>query len=217
MEKVTLQAEKRAVTGKKVSVLRREGLLPAIIYGHNFEATPISLDLKETTKILSGLTSSSLITIALDGKEHTALVRDRQRDFIRNRLIHLDFQVVSLTEKIRAKVSVDMVGTSPAVKDFDGVVVPGISELDIECLPQYLPERLTVDISVLKNIGDSIHVKDISFDENVTIHQDPEDMIVLVTYTAEEEIEEPVAEAEETEPEVIEKGKKEEDEEENED
>ena len=84
-----------------MNVLRREGKLPAVIYGHNIEATPISLDLKETTKVLSGLTSSSLVTILLENKEYPALVRDRQRDYIRNRLIHLDFQVVNLTEKIR--------------------------------------------------------------------------------------------------------------------
>ncbi len=210
MEKVILSADRRTVTGKQVNAIRREGKLPAVIYGHNFEATPISLDLKETTKVLSGLTSSSLVTLVLEGKEFPALVRDRQRDYIKNRLIHLDFQVVSLTEKIRANVSVDMDGVSPAVKDYNGVVVTGLSELEVECLPQDLPERLVVDLSKLKRIGDAIHVKDISFGEKVTIHQDPEEMIVLVTSGTEEAVEEEIAEGEAEEPEVIEKGKKEE-------
>jgi len=210
MDKVTLQADRRTVTGKQVNALRREGKLPAVIYGHNFEATPISLDLKETTKVLSGLTSSSLVTILLENKEYPALVRDRQRDYIKNRLIHLDFQVVSLTEKIRANVSVDLEGISPAVKDYNGVVVTGLSELEVECLPQDLPERLVVDLSKLMRIGDAIHVKDISFGEKVTIHQDPEEMIVLVTASTEEAVEETLVEGEAEEPEIIEKGKKEE-------
>ncbi len=214
MEKVVLQAEHRTVTGKQVKALRRLGKLPAVIYGHNFEATPITLDLKETTKVLSGITSSSLISIALDGKEHATLVRDRQRDFIRNRLIHLDFQVVSLTEKIRAKVSVELTGLSPAVKDFNGVVVTGLTELEIECLPQNLPEHLLVDVSSLAKIGDSIFVRDISFDKSVDVLQGPDEMIVLVTASREVEEEAPVVEEVATgEPEVIEKGKKEEDEE----
>ena len=211
MDKVVLQADRRTVTGKQVKALRREGKLPAVIYGHNFEAAPISLDLKETTKVLSGLTSSSLVTILLENKEFPALVRDRQRDYIKNRLIHLDFQVVSLTEKIRANVSVDLVGLSPAVKDFNGVVVNGLNELEVECLPQDLPERLVVDLANLKKIGDSVHVRDISFGDKVTIHQDPEEMIVLVTSGTEEIAEEEVVEeGEGTEPEIIEKGKKEE-------
>lgn len=210
MEKVVLQADRRTVTGKQVNALRREGKLPAVMYGHNFEAAPISLDLKETTKVLSGLTSSSLVTILLENKEFPALVRDRQRDYIKNRLIHLDFQVVSLTEKIRANVSVDLVGLSPAVKDYNGVVVTGLNELEVECLPQDLPERLVVDLAKLIKIGDSVHVRDISFGDKVTIHQDPEEMIVLVTSGTEETVEEVGEEGEGTEPEIIEKGKKEE-------
>jgi len=210
MEKVILQADRRTVIGKQVNVLRREGKLPAVIYGHNFEATPITLDLKETTKVLSGLTSSSLVSILLENKEYPALVRDRQRDYIKNRLIHLDFQVVSLTEKIRANVSVDLIGISPAVKDFNGVVVTGLSELEVECFPQDLPERLIVDLAALKRIGDAVHVKDISFGEKVTINQEPEEMIVLVTSGADETLEEVAEEGEGSEPEVIEKGKKEE-------
>jgi large subunit ribosomal protein L25 len=209
MEKVVLQTERRSVIGKQVNALRREGKLPAVIYGHNFEPTPIVLDLKETTKALSGLTSSSLVTLILDGKEHASLVRDRQRDYIHNRLIHVDFQVVSLNEKIRAKVSVEITGTSPAVKDFNGVVLTGLDEVEVECLPQYLPERLIVDISPLKKIGDGIYVRDISFNENVEILEDSNEMIVMVTASTEEE-EVVAVEGGEAEPEVIEKGKKEE-------
>lgn len=213
MDKVILKAEPRKIIGKQVNALRREGKLPAVIYGHNFEPTPITLDEKSTTKTLSTLTSTSLVTIDLEGKEHLTLVRDRQRNYVANRLIHIDFQVVSQTEVIRANLSIEIVGTSPAVKDFNGVVVIGLNELEIECLPSDLPDRLTIDISKLEKVGDSVFVRDISFGDKVQILQDPDEMIVMVTAAMEEE----VVEAEEgvgEEPEVIEKGKKDEDEEE---
>ena len=110
MEKVVLKATKRDVVGKKVGALRRQGKLPAVLYGHHIEATAIMLDAHEGSQTLSRLTSSSLVTIDLDGKKYLALVKEKQRDFIRNRLLHLDFLVVSLTEKMRTKVSVRPVG-----------------------------------------------------------------------------------------------------------
>ena len=212
MEKAVLHATHRTVTGKQVNALRREGKLPGIMYGHNIDSTSISLDLRDATRMLSGLTSSSLVTIELDGKEHAALVREKQRDYILGTLKHVDFQVVSLTEKIRAKVGIELQGVSPAVKDFNGVVVTGMDRVEVECLPQYLPERVVVDIARLAKIGDGIYVRDIQLSENVQILDNPDEMIAIVTAQAAEE-EEVVAEVAATEePEVIEKGKKEEEE-----
>lgn len=208
MEKVVLTATKRSIIGKKVGQLRREGKLPAVMYGHNFESTPISLDLRETTRALHGLTSSSLITINLDGVEHAALIRDKQRDYIRGTYKHLDFQVVSMSEKLRTSVKVELVGVSPAVKDFNGVVVSGLDSIEVECYPQDLPERFSVDISVLKQIGEVIHVRDLSISEKITVISDMDEMVALITSVKEEAEVEGAPEGEE--PEVIEKGKKEE-------
>jgi len=212
MDRPVLIAEKRDVIGKKVSVLRREGKLPAVIYGKDFKSTPILLDLKETTKTLSTLTSSSLVTVDISGKKHAALVRDSQKDFIRGNYLHIDFQAVSLTEKIRANVYIEIVGVAPAVKDFNGVVVNGLNELEVESLPEDLPEKLTVDISSLKQIGDGIFVKDLDLSEKVTVLSNLEDMVVIITGAAPEEVEEEGLEEVEgaEEPEVIERGKKEE-------
>ena len=207
MEKVVLHATRRSVTGKQVGQLRRAGQLPAVIYGHNFSATPIVLDLHSTSLLLAGITSTSIVYIELDGKENATLVREKQRDFIRGTFLHLDFQVVSLTEKIRAKVSVVLAGVSPAVKDYNGVVVVGLDEVEVEALPQYLPERISLDISSLAKIGDSMHVRDLRLDQNVEILDDADEMLVIVKGTT-EEVE--VTEGSEAEPEVIEKGKKEE-------
>jgi large subunit ribosomal protein L25 len=210
MDKVVLNAVTRTVTGKQVGVLRREGKLPAVMYGHHFDSTPITLDMREATKLLNSVTSSSIVTISLDGKEHATLVREKQKDYLRNSLKHVDFQVVSLTEKIRTNVAVELVGIAPAVKDFNGVLVTGLSEIEVECFPQDLPDRYVIDLVNLAKIGDAIYVKDVVISEKVTILDDPQELIVHITHPVVDEVvvEEVVAGLEE--PEVIEKGKKEE-------
>jgi large subunit ribosomal protein L25 len=210
MEKIVIPAEHRTVIGKQVGAIRRAGKLPGVMYGHHFDPTPITMDLRDATRLLAGASSSSLVYISLDGSEHAALVREKQRDVIKGTLKHLDFQVVSLTEKIRAKVSLELVGASPAVKDLNGVIVTGSSTLEIECLPQYLPERMTLDISKLARIGDGIYVRNLPVSENIVILDNPDEMLVIVTAGALEEGEVPPTATGVEEPEVIEKGKKEE-------
>jgi len=205
-------AEKRSTIGKKVGVLRREGKLPGVIYGHKFEPTAIIMDLKETTRVLNQATSSSIVTVSLEGKEIASLVRERQRDYLRNRFIHIDFQAVSLTEKIRTAVNIEFTGIAPAVKDFNGIVVDGLNSVEVEALPADLPERFILDISVLKEIGDSILVKDLVVPANVEVLTPEDEMLILITSPAGEE--EEVVAGEGLEPEVIEKGKKEAEEEE---
>jgi len=214
MEKLVIAAEKRTVFGKKVGALRREGKLPGVIYGHRVEPTAIVMDLKEATRVLSQATSSSLLTIELQGKEQSVLVRESQRDYLKNRFLHVDFQAVSLTEKIRAEVNIEITGIAPAVKDFGGVIVEGLKSVHVEALPTELPDRVIVDISGLKEIGDSILIKDIKFPAEVEVLTPEDEMVVLITSPS-AEVEEEAKELEEgLEPEVIEKSKKEEEEEE---
>jgi len=213
MEKAVIHATRRTVTGKQVGALRREGKLPAVMYGHHIDSTPITLDLRDATHILSGLTSSSLVTIELDGKEHAALIREKQRDYIRGTLKHVDFQILSLTEKLRTTVSIELTGLAPAIKDFNGVVVTGFNRVEVECLPQDLPERILVDISNLNKIGDGLYIRDIVLSDKVVILEDKDEMVVLITAPAAEEVVEEVAVPGAEEPEVIEHGKKEEEEE----
>mgnify|MGYP001011984037 CR=1 FL=1 len=214
MDKVVINATNRTVKGKQVSALRREAKLPGVIYGHKMDPVAITMELKESTRVLNNTTSSSVIYINLDGKEYSVLVREKQRDVLKNRFIHVDFQAVSQTEKIRAAVSIEIVGTAPAVKDYNGVVVEGVNSVQVEALPKDLPERFSVDISGLKQIGDSITLRDITVPEGVDVLDSLDEMIILITSPAAEEVEE-IAEVEEdgSEPEVIEKGKKEEEEE----
>lgn len=210
MEKVVIHATKRTVIGKQVSALRRASKLPGVIYGHKMDPMPITMELKESTRILNTATSSSVITIDLDGTEYAALVREKQRDYLKNRFIHVDFQAVSQTEKIRAEVDIVMVGHAPAVKDFNGVVVEGVNTVHVEALPKDLPEKFIVDLSSLAQIGDSITLSNIEIPQGVTILDPLEEMIILITAPAAEEVEEVAVEEGGAEPEVIEKGKKEE-------
>ena len=216
MEKVVLQAEKRDVIGKQVKALRRAGKLPAVIYGRHTDPLNVSLDSHTASLVLGRLTSSSLVTIQLDGKEYPALVREKQRDYIKNRLLHVDFLTVSLTETIRATVSVNFVGISPAVKDFNAVLVTNLQSLEVECLPTDLPERIDVDISVLVRPGDSIRVRDVKVSDKVQILNDADTTVAVATFAKVEEEVAAVPGAEgaapaEAEPELaVERGKKEE-------
>ncbi len=209
MEKVVLTATKRDVLGKQVGALRRAGKLPAVLYGRHTESTPILLDAHEASLKLARLTSSSLVTISLDGKEYPTLVRDKQRHPLKNQLVHLDFQALSLTEKTHARVGIELRGTAPAVKAFDATIVHGVTDLEVSCLPQDLPERVVVDISGLAEPGDSIHIRDLKLPDQVEILSDPDEVVVSVTAARAEEAAPAAPEEEAAEPELV-KGKKEE-------
>jgi large subunit ribosomal protein L25 len=213
MKKIVLKASLRTKQ-QSAKTLRREGVLPAVIYGHHFNSTPISLDAHDANLALTGLSASTIVTLDLDGETHAALVREKQKDYIRNELLHVDFLAISMTEKLRARVGLHMEGVSPAVKDFSGVVVSNLNEVEVESLPQYLPEHITVDISALKEIGDAIHVRDLVVAPEVDILADPEEVVVAVSAIREEPEETEETTEETAEPEVIERGKKEENEEE---
>ena len=216
MEKVVLQAEKRDVIGKQVKAMRRAGKLPAVIYGRHTEPISIALDAHSASLALGKLTSSSLVTIELDGTQFPTLVREKQRDYIKNRLLHVDFLAVSLTETISASVIVNFVGVSTAVKDYNAVFVVNLASLEVECLPTDLPERIDVDISVLARPGDGIRVRDVKVSDKVRVLDDPDTMVAVATFAKVEEEVAAVPGAEgvapaEAEPELaVERGKKEE-------
>lgn len=196
MDKVVLKATKRDLVGKQVKALRREGKLPAVIYGRHVEPIAILLEAHTASLALGKLTSSSLVTIEVEGKEYPSLVRERQRDYIKNVLTHVDFLAVDLNEKIRTSVGLVFAGVSLAVKDYNGVLVHNLEQLEVECFPADLPERITVDIAALKQIGDSIRVRDVVVSDKVRILEDPEETVAVVTLIKEEAAETPAAAAE---------------------
>lgn len=211
MAEVVLKANTRMVTGKQVKALRREGRLPAVIYGKGISPLAIDLDFREVSRVLFGLSSSLLVIVEVDGKPHTTLVRERQRHPVTGALQHIDFLEVSLTEKLRTSVEIELIGVSPIVKEADAILVSMLESLDVESLPGDLPEKIMVDISSLTEFGQAIHVAEIPRIPKVEFLNDPDEIIVVATTPAvEEEIE--AGEVEEAEPEVVERGKKEEEE-----
>jgi large subunit ribosomal protein L25 len=210
MEKVVIKAQPRKVVGKQVRALRRQGLLPAVIYGHELTPIAVSLNFHDVSLVMPRVSSSQLVEVDVNGERHTVLVRERQRHPVTGNLLHVDFQAVSMTEKIRITVSLDFRGEAPAAKVYNGIVVTSREVLEIECLPDDLPDRLEVDLSTLKEIGDTLHVRDIVLPARVEVLDDPDEVVVVVTYpTSEAELE--AAGTMTSEPEVIERGKKEED------
>jgi len=181
MEKVVLKANKRTVIGKQVKALRREGKLPAVIYGRHGDPINIELEARSTGRILANATSSSLITIEIDGEKIPTLIREKQRDFIKNSLLHVDFMTVSMTEILRAYVALRFKGVSFAVKDLNAILVHNIEQLQVECLPGDLPEYVEVDISSLENPGDGIRVGDLPIPANVTVLDDADMMVAVAS------------------------------------
>lgn len=216
MEKVVLKAEKRGVIGKQVKALRREGKLPAVIYGRHTAPININLEAHSASLALSRTTSSSLVTIDVEGAQHLTLVREKQRDYIKNRLLHVDFLAVSMSEKLRTAVAIHFVGVSAAVKDNSAVLIRNLEQLHVECLPADLPERIEVDISSLAKIGDGIRVRDVVVSDTVRVLEDADTMVAVATMPKVEEesavpgAEGAVAAVTASEPELsVERGKKE--------
>ena len=220
-DQIVIQAQKRTVKGKKVGALRREGILPAIIYGKigkkTMDPIMVQMNLHEASLIIRTLTGSSLVQIEVDDKQYPVVLREIQKDIIYGTLRHVDFMALDLTEKLQTAVPIELIGDAPAADNLAFVVVTGISELEIECLPQDMPERIEIDASVLIDMDSVILVKDLDLPDNIDVLTPEDEMIAGVTYVAieEEPEEEEVGELaelldEDAEPEVIEKGKQEE-------
>ncbi len=171
------------------------------------------MDTHSTYLLLRKITPTTLITLDLDGKKTKVMIRERKFDVVTGDLLHLDFLAVSMTEKMRASVAIELVGDAPVLDEVPGSLLNHmLDSLDIEALPADLPERISVDVSGLLSAEDSITVADLKLGDKIDIHTPAEEVIVSVSFVAAAE---EVSELEEgaAEPEVMEKGKKEEGEE----
>jgi large subunit ribosomal protein L25 len=217
LETHILEASTRSKVGKRVKQIRRLGQLPAILYGTGIEPQPIALDALETARVLSGITGSTLIDLNVGDDTHKVIIRDVQRDPISRQMVHVDFLKVAMDVAIRTEVPIELVGNAPAVKEQGGVLVAGLNEIEVEALPGDLPDRITVDLSVLAEIDDAITVEDLVIGQGVRVISDPGDMIAHVIYMAEEEEEEVEEEVEVlgvgAEPELVERRRAEEEQE----
>lgn len=190
MTKIALKSEKRETFGRKVSRLRKVGRIPANVFGNKIESHAISVDSKEFADVFKRAGETQIID--LEGK--SVLVSNLQRDPISDEIIHIDFRQVSLTEKIEAKIPVELEGESIAEKQNLGTIVQQLSEVEVEALPSDLPEKIIVDISVLTDVDQAIYVKDLKVGNKVEIMTDKEMIVVKVEApTVEEVVEVPVS------------------------
>jgi large subunit ribosomal protein L25 len=192
---------------------RREGKIPAVLYGHGEKPISVTIGSRDFDLALRGHKGGNpIVNLSVDSKEFTALIRDVQYDPVTHGILHLDFQHISLTETIEVSVPVHLTGLAVGVKDGGGILETILRDVEVRCLPTAIPSSIDADVSAL-NIGDSVHVRDLSV-PNVTILTDPDATIATVVppTVMEEKPAEAVATegAEAAEPEVITKGKKDE-------
>ena len=205
---VILSATAREKTGKgaaRQSRFRKQ--VPAVIYGHGRETQTLSVDALLLEKALTGIEpESTLIDLTVDGKKSRALIREIQRHPLRPDIIHVDFYEIRGGEKITLKVPVHLVGTSDGVRNAGGVLDQVTREVEIEVLPENIPDRVELDVTALK-IGDSLHVSDLSI-SNAVILTGADLTIAVVVPPRAEEVAAPAAEGAATdvaEPELIRK------------
>ena len=187
-----LNATPRSKLGKRSRRVLREGKLPAIVYGHNTEPTPITLDKLEFQKVFVKSGRTHLVDLALDGRNEKVLVRDIQTHPRRLGPIHVDLYQVNLQEKIEVEVPVHLTGESAPVKQGDGDILHPLHSVRVECLPSDIPEAFTVDITPLEEIEAELRVKDLTVPKGVTILDDPDELVVKIVHKRELKVEEEV-------------------------
>ena len=210
MKRHELDASKREITGKKVRFLRRQGIVPANIYGHGIESAPISVDTRSLKHLLARAGKTDLISLKIDNSKDPirVLMREIQRNPLTDEPIHVDFYQVSMTEKIKTEVPLVFIGEAPVLKKVKNIsIFHLIDSIHIEALPDDLPHSLEVDVSHLEEMDHTIHIKDIPLGHGITLLSDPEQMVVKVAEARkEEEVVPAVVEAEAVEEGVEEAG-----------
>ncbi|MDR1929023.1 MAG: 50S ribosomal protein L25 [Treponema sp.] len=181
MSQVVFAARNRVSGGsKEAGRLRRAGRIPAVIYGRKSGVVSIDLDAKEFMTGVKGISESTIVKVEVDGQVHEAFVKDTQRDIRDGRILHVDFYEVEGGTLLRARVSVHIHGNPIGVRE-GGILEAPLHDIEVECLPKDLPERLDVDIAELK-VNQSIHVRDLALGEGVRLISNPDQVVALVKF-----------------------------------
>jgi large subunit ribosomal protein L25 len=181
MSKVVLSAKNRGKAGSSESRrLRRSGRIPAVIYGRSGQAVAIDLDAQEFVRGVRHISESTIVKVEVDGKEYDAFVKDTQRNIVDGDILHVDFYEVESGVSLRARVSLHLHGNPVGVRE-GGILETPLHEIEVECLPKDLPERIDVDISGLK-VNQSLHVRDIPLGEGVRLISGADQVVALVKF-----------------------------------
>lgn len=175
-----LAVRPRQVLGKKVAQLRRDGVLPGVVFGGRKDSTAVQTDLRSFERSYRRWGNTTLLSLeGLDGDAIPALIHGVARDTLSGRLLHVDFQRVSLTEKTHAEVPLRFVHESPAVKTLGAVLVHARDHVTVEAFPQDIPHQIEVDLSPLVEIDDALYIRDLVFDKTkVEIVDDVDELVV---------------------------------------
>jgi len=196
MKQTELLATTRETLGKKVRFLRRQGITPVHLFGHNVESVALQCDTAQLKSVLAQTGRTRLISLKVDEakKPRNVVIREVQREPLTSELLHVDFYQVSMAEKIRVEVPIVSIGEAPALKSKENFLLQELNSLSIECLPGEIPNRVDIDLTSLTEVGQAIHVRDITLDEGVTILTNPEQLVVRISARRIEELVEEVEE-----------------------
>jgi len=199
MAKLKLKVQKRNIFGRKVRKLRQEGILPANVYGKKIKSQAVKLSLADFSSAYKKAGETNLVDLLIEGKKEVVpvLIDNVQIDPISDRPVHADFHQVSLTEKIKTEIPIEFVGESPAVAQKKGILVHLLTEIVFFALMRGLPRRIEVDVSLLKEVGDTIKISDIKVGEKVSVSVSADRLVVKIEPPT--KIEEDKAPVEETE------------------
>ena len=190
MKRLSLKVEKRSVLGKKVKKLRKEGVLPANIYGKDVKSLSVQVSLKEFDKVYKEMGETGLIDLAVDSEIRPVLIHNVQLDPLNGFPLHADFFQVNLKEKVKAMIPVIPVGTPAAVTDKVGLLLAPLSEVEVEALPEDLPEKIEVNVKHLAVVDEKITVGDLKVQPGVTILTDAGQVVVKIGELVSKEAEE---------------------------
>lgn len=188
MEAVTLQAKKRVVIGKKVRALRRSGYIPAVVYGHGVPAQSLMVERREFERFYRKVGDARLIDLAVsDEAPLKTLIQDIARDPLTGAPVHVDFRVVTMTEKLRTEIELRFVGRSRAIAELGGVLIKNMNSVKIECLPDALVDAIPVDLASLAEFGANIHIKDLAVPAGIVLLEHEGDVVATVVAPRSEE------------------------------
>lgn len=188
-EKIIMHAKVRKIIGKQTRALRKEGIIPANIYGKNFTSQTIALNKKEFFDTFKTAGETNIVYVILDDKEIPTLINEIQIHPINQSILHVDLRKINLKQKIEAQVPIAIVGTSKAVENKNGILLTQMTEITVTALPPDIPDNISVDISNMNELGDVIRISDLPKSDLFYINEDSEQTIVSVTEHKEEELE----------------------------
>jgi large subunit ribosomal protein L25 len=188
-----LKVEKREIHGKEVRKLRRTGVIPANVYGADFKSTAVQLSLKEFDKVYGEVHETGLVDLELGSETIPILIKNVQRDYVKDVNLHADFHKVNLKEKVEAKVPIEAVGEAKAEMDKVGLLEQPMMELEIEALPTELPEKIEVKVEGLALVDQQITVSQLTVPTGVSVLSDPDQVVFKVGELVTREMEEQMA------------------------